>query len=151
MGFLVYCPTCGGKMSDNAKACPHCGETDFFELRPAGQAVECTCPKCNGKKFSYRYKFYGHSYNPNLPLAKNEFTLKLDELKGGYATFKMQQAEPTRAQLQSFIKLRSYRFKVNGFEDYELEVGRFNCYWCGGSGVVRERGNEWVDMRKPVD
>ena len=63
----------------------------------------------------------------------------------------MQQAEPTRAQLQSFIKLRSYRFKVNGFEDYELEVGRFNCYWCGGSGVVRERGNEWVDMRKPVD
>ncbi len=151
MGHLVYCPTCGGKMSDNAKACPHCGETDFFELRPVGQAVEGVCPECNGAKFSYRYKFYGHSYNPNLPLRKNEFAMKLVELKGGYAVFTMQQAEPTKAQLQSFLKLRSYRFTVVGYENYELEVGRFNCRWCGGSGMVLKRDNQWVDMRKPVE
>ncbi len=150
MGLLVYCPTCGGKMSDNAKACPHCGETDFFELQPAGRAVEYVCPKCDGKKFSYRYKFYGHSYNPNLPLGKNEFALKLDELKGGYAVFRIEQSEPTPGQLRALLKVRSYRFTVNGYENYELEVGRYNCFYCDGSGVVTERSNVWVDKRKPV-
>ena len=26
---LISCPTCGGKLSTNAKACPHCGEPNF--------------------------------------------------------------------------------------------------------------------------
>lgn len=29
MGDLVNCPTCNGKVSTSAKACPHCGETNI--------------------------------------------------------------------------------------------------------------------------
>ena len=31
MKTLVTCQTCGGKMVNTAKTCPHCGVTDFME------------------------------------------------------------------------------------------------------------------------
>ena len=30
MSYLVLCPTCGGKMSVNARVCPHCGDRGFI-------------------------------------------------------------------------------------------------------------------------
>ncbi len=52
MAYLVYCPTCGGKMSSNAYTCPHCGETEFQ------QSVKrtCDCRHCNGTGKERRWK-----------------------------------------------------------------------------------------------
>jgi DnaJ-class molecular chaperone len=44
MSHLVYCPTCNGKMSVNAKTCPHCGENTFYT--PGGNLK---CFRCLGK------------------------------------------------------------------------------------------------------
>lgn len=44
MGYLVYCPTCGGKMSNNASRCPHCGESYFFKQKK----IQVTCTACGG-------------------------------------------------------------------------------------------------------
>ena len=51
MGYLVYCPTCNGKMSNNAKSCPHCGETHF--KRKIQKQVLCN--NCNGTGVVYEY------------------------------------------------------------------------------------------------
>ena len=52
MGYLVYCPTCNGKMSNNAYSCPHCGETKFED-----RVVRlCTCSSCEGIGKKKRWK-----------------------------------------------------------------------------------------------
>lgn len=51
MGYLVYCPTCNGKMSNNAKSCPHCGETHL--TRKIQKQV--LCKNCNGTGVEYEY------------------------------------------------------------------------------------------------
>lgn len=47
MGYLVYCTTCNGTMSNNAGTCPHCGESGF--TRHVEDVGYETCRWCNGK------------------------------------------------------------------------------------------------------
>ena len=47
MGYLVICPTCGGKMSVNADRCPHCGETIYFDEDMLTEDGALICPNCN--------------------------------------------------------------------------------------------------------
>ena len=48
---LVNCKTCGGKVSQNADACPHCGEPSFVPP-PAQELV--ICPFCRSDVYKYR-------------------------------------------------------------------------------------------------
>ena len=56
MGYLVYCPTCNGKMSNNASTCPHCGERSFY--KSIKESVKCKCKVCNGLGY---YEYYSKS------------------------------------------------------------------------------------------
>lgn len=46
MSYLVYCPTCNGKMSVNAETCPHCGEYKFIEREWEMEKIPCN--NCGG-------------------------------------------------------------------------------------------------------
>lgn len=47
MGYLVYYPTCNGKMSNNAECCPHCGETRFYTKKEY-YSKKVPCDVCCG-------------------------------------------------------------------------------------------------------
>lgn len=62
MSYLVYCPTCDSKMSVNAKSCPSCGETGFFEnkrvrTRQTRSTVCCPAANCNNGRIELPYGF----------------------------------------------------------------------------------------------
>lgn len=54
MGYLVYCPTCNGKMSNNAECCPHCGETHFYKREHYSKKIQCDTCNGSGKIISYK-------------------------------------------------------------------------------------------------
>lgn len=54
MGYLVYCPTCNGKMSSNAECCPHCGETHFYKREHYSKKIQCDTCNGSGKIISYK-------------------------------------------------------------------------------------------------
>ena len=69
MGYLVYCPTCSGRMSNNAESCPHCGETWFHEKIVERKKIECSACGGNGKfsVFLYSVPIYRESGNIYFP------------------------------------------------------------------------------------
>ena len=66
MSYLVLCPTCGGKMSVNARVCPHCGDRGFIVPETAMLPSPCDYRDygtyalgCEGKGFLCRKQIRG--------------------------------------------------------------------------------------------
>lgn len=59
MSYLVYCPTCSRKMSVNARSCPNCGESQFYERVPTEVLKDCIW--CNGTGYA---KYSNDGYSP---------------------------------------------------------------------------------------
>lgn len=66
MSYLVLCPTCGGKMSVNARVCPHCGDRGFIVPETAMLPSPCDYRDygtyalgCEGKGFLCRKQIWG--------------------------------------------------------------------------------------------
>ena len=84
MSKLLICTTCEGKVSENARCCPHCNEPNFkgklIKIRQEGKCIHCDgkrqikrtedrgfflgkteywkpCSFCNGTGIKYRYGY----------------------------------------------------------------------------------------------
>jgi predicted amidophosphoribosyltransferase len=56
MAELGVCPTCKGKVSTSARACPHCGEEDFYEVKR--RTVKCEACKGTGESFIFLFSCF---------------------------------------------------------------------------------------------
>lgn len=155
MAYLVYCPTCSGRMSVNAETCPHCGETDFFVERQTPYVIKTVCMHCYGQGTVWTHTLYGGSeYNPRFSAKENDVVWQFRRLNGRAVVFR-DVAPALRKTLERCLM----------FGDYELEIGKGPlapvdikflediCPKCKGEGKVDESGMgvKRVDIRKPVE
>lgn len=155
MAILVYCPTCGGKMSSNADKCPHCGEWDFFRKVPAKFENTVKCPHCNGNRTVWAYTVFS-GFNTDAPLHQG--------FKGGdeYVVGTFPECWNARVAFQVPSEFhRNLLRRCIRFNDYEIEnwKGQYAIHYyeevcgkCNGEGTITEitDGFTQVDIRKPV-
>ena len=168
MGYLVYCPTCGGKMSNNARTCPHCGETAFFDYDEHVVRYKEKCEYNNNGKYSTCWK--GTVYVRDLLLSPHvQLHFADEEDRLDYDSDWVLVRLPGRRLIVAINKqFVGYRSVVA-----ELQAGRFECHtWgnvtnksyhlfyrpmtcphCNGKGyVIEERveRGEYYDIRERV-
>ena len=180
MGYLVYCPTCNGKMSSNAECCPHCGETHFYKREHYSKKIQCYT--CNGSGEITSYKD-----SVDVRLIGNEIigiearVLKWEtemDGRGEICDIPIVAEHPNVSEIISHIK--KHQYKIKGYEaryrgkpvtairttDY-VRIGKWcgysnakllynekihKCHNCNGIGYFTDNSDYRLrDMRKRVE
>lgn len=142
MAYLVLCPTCGAKMSVNARTCPVCGETEFFEKRCEPQLHESRCAVCQGTGRQWKYTFHsGYDYNPAFPPKKGDAVLRFPEFGHGKPIIfrDVITSSEIKHYLMWAIDNHYYEISSLGYQNCELNFGYCKCPYCGGTGKITER------------
>lgn len=157
MGYLVYCPTCGGKMSNQAERCPHCGETAFFIRRDRETYVEEPCSGGCGGKWS-RCDGRGWYYRLHLLISRGSDMSEganLVRLKDGSRYF-FEERFLSDPKVIEALRTGDYVVELTGgganpFWSFHYE--RIACPACRGRGTVRvpQAEYDWEDVRNPVE
>lgn len=159
MGYLVYCPTCSGKMSVNAEVCPHCGETAFFIRHDRNVPVEqpcdtgygCPWQHCSGRGWYYRR-------NLEIVMVRTVFEgqdmSNVRRLKDGME-YRFSAGDLSDGKVAEALRTGGYAVEHAGHAynpSWVFYYDRTVCPECGGRGKVRvwEVRSEWEDVRKPV-
>ena len=159
MACLVICPTCGGKMSSNARECPHCGENDFLRPRMERTTEECRYRDpanyalgCEGKGFLCRNQIWG---NYGLHTLQELQALGIHPSKGvaiGKGLYVTTDDEALRRRIAEAAARNDLYLKSEGRFQHDLYLNKVRCPRCKGTGrVVAERPTgDYEDIRKRV-
>lgn len=155
MANLVLCPTCGARMSVNARTCPACGETDFFERRCEPGIFHSTCPICNGTGRGWKYTFRnGCEYNPKFPPQKGDAVLRFPEFYNNKPVIFRNAITDSAVKHTLIQAIDSHLYKIEaiGYQNFELHFDRVKCTACKGEGKIAEEIDRLVliDRRKPA-
>lgn len=160
MGNLVYCPTCGAKISVNADACPQCGEKAFFERRERRAFVDEPCGYGRGsvwQRCAGRGYYYAGTVVVSELVAYDEAAARhLIRLRDGIEYWF---SDEVLANGEAMEAVRSGQYEMErwdcGFGDgnCDLFFNRKTCPKCRGRGKVRVEKTfiRWEDIRKPVE
>lgn len=155
MAQLVYCPTCGGKMSSNAQTCPHCGEWDFFREVPAKYENKLRCAHCDGEGWVWAHTEYsGIAVSPcfikKYSDDPNYVVWKFDEFTSPVAF--ENHSQKARLNLRCCLRDKDYELKILRGGFIELHYEQAICDHCEGEGSIIEihDGIKRIDIRKPV-
>ena len=158
MAYLVICPTCGGKMSVNARRCPHCGETDFFEPEMGWFSEPCRYkdfPRyalgCEGKGFLCRTQITGSFGLSSQRLLRDMGVTDLSRYvqveEGFYLSTDNRELKEKviRAVARNDLYIKRYDRSYT-----ELYQDKVRCPQCKGTGkvVVRKPTGNYIDIRK---
>lgn len=138
MGYLVYCPTCNGKMSNNAACCPHCGETHFTQKRVTVARRRCLTCDCTGKVTRYQHAIRvccknGRIYYPAEFRKTGEvWDQSLDGGAGDWRNEGVWEELSYCRDAQSAVSRGDYRIESTYFSPAE----RQNLPFCPGGGPV---------------
>lgn len=158
MSYLVYCPTCDGKMSVNAEVCPHCGETDFFENVQNPYTIKTRCTYCNGEGVVWKHTIHGlPAVTTEFPAKTNDIVRTVHIINGRYDNIGIrlkinELSEEMRKILDRCIKFGDYNCIPMKWWTCDVECDEDICPKCKGEGKIDERrmGVKRIDIRKPV-
>ena len=135
MSYLVLCPTCGGKMSVNARVCPHCGDRGFIVPETAMLPSPCDYRDygtyalgCEGKGFLCRKQIWGgvgiHPVRYLQAMGVRDLSSYVRVADGLYAqtSDNALRERIARAVARNDVYVKSRVFK--GVCEHELYVGR---------------------------
>lgn len=158
MSYLVLCPTCGGKMSVNARVCPHCGDHGFIqpEIKPVPEPCRYNDLVnydlgCEGKGFLCRTQIWGgyglRSLQELRKLGITDMSKCVCIQPGLYLTTNdpALREKVARAVAQNDLYLRWI-----GYGSHSLYIHKVRCPQCKGTGKVmvdRPTGN-YIDIRQ---
>lgn len=152
MGYLVICPTCGGKMSVNADRCPHCGETEFFKYAASTRVVGSkSCKHCGATGLVWRYDATAMSYNPGgmhgaYNVLPGQFKIKI-----GNDTFVIEDVKPEmRSRFETCIRNHDYEITFIRKALHSIKYDQDACPECNGNGKINDVAKEYsrIDLRK---
>lgn len=172
MGHLVYCPTCNGKMSNNARCCPHCGETRFFEKSKSFEDIKCNC--CQGRGvYSYFENSLpiayvnGRIYYPTYFKADHEeYDFEIADTKivgervevesssdarkaiarGDFRIRNLTSSDLGSREIDSLSEFLPY--KINAMIEYNKVTK--TCVECEGKGKIKVESANRIDLRRKV-
>lgn len=154
MSYLVYCPTCDGKMSVNAQTCPHCGETEFFEETRRMESYPCDYHSpdqvlgCEGKGYLCRKLVYCSilRYDPEyLSCYRDGFRLGDLYIETSEDTALWNSVRKAIANDDYFIHITQGKH----LNSYRLYISKSKCPACNGTGRQMMESN-WDISRKDI-
>lgn len=170
MARLVLCPTCGRKISENARSCPHCGETEFFRTVSRPVPSREVCPSCGGVGWECSRQLSGGVSREFIPLGKTYWGVtavvettdhgRTERRHKATAYFPQTLSAQERAYLERCVSAGRCKFRFYGGghwgdanPEYTLYYGLSSCPRCGGSGyvTVNRNLNTRVDLRLPAE
>ena len=161
MSYLVLCPTCGGKMSVNARVCPHCGDRGFIVPETAMLPSPCDYRDygtyalgCEGKGFLCRKQIWGgvgiHPVRYLQAMGVRALSSYVRVADGLYAqtSDNALRERIARAVARNDVYVKSWVFK--GVCEHELYEGKVRCPQCNGTGkvAVEQATGNYIDIRK---
>lgn len=157
MGYLVICPTCGGKMSINARVCPHCGETDFIEPEMAPVAEPCRYSDvvnydlgCQGKGFLCRTRIEGNFGIHRLQELQEMGVTDLSQcvcIEQGF--YFMSKDKALREKIARAVAQHDLYWVRQRYSS-EVYLHKVRCPQCKGTGkvMVERSTGYYIDIRK---